>query len=144
MFRRSTELEKIVALLMDVVKTTNVTLGDLREMGFAEDVLAALKAAAQQASPADFTPRQGEFLAFIHSYARVNRQEPTERDLERYFRISSSGIRDMIERLEWGKFIACSEDQPRHLRVLIPVEQLPELEEPATPQGFRPPRDGTG
>lgn len=128
MFRRSTELEKIVALLMDVVKATSVTLDDLREMGFVDEVLTALAAATREATPGDFTPRQGQFLAFIHNYTKVSGQAPTDRDLERYFKISSSGVREMIERLEWGKFVACSDGKPRTLRVLIPAEQLPELE----------------
>lgn len=141
MFRCGTELEKIVALLMDVVQTRNVTLGDLREMGFDEEIVAALAAATQEASPADYTPRQGQFLAFIYSYTQVTGQEPTERDVERYFKISGSGVRDMIERLEWGKFITCSDEKPHRLRVLVPAEQLPELEELATPAGLVRQRD---
>lgn len=128
MFRRSTELEKIVALLLDVVKATSVTLEDLREMGFVDEVLTALAAAANEAAPGDYSPRQGQFIAFIHNFTKVSGQAPTDRDVERYFKISSSGAREMIERLEWGKFVASSDDKPRRLRVLIPAEQVPELE----------------
>lgn len=128
MFRRKTELEKIVALLMDVVKATSVTLDDLREMGFVDDVISALAAASSDSTPGDYTPRQGQFLAFIHHYAKVSGQAATDRDLERYFQLSSSSVRDMMERLAWGKFVAASGDTPRTYRVLIPVEQVPELE----------------
>lgn len=128
MFRRSTELEKIVALLLDVVKATSVTLDDLREMGFVDEVLTALASALNEATPGDYSPRQGQFIAFIHHYTKVSGQAPTDRDVERYFKISSSAAREMIERLEWGKFVACSDTKPRTLRVLIPAEQVPLLE----------------
>ena len=42
MFACTTELERIVAVLHDVVEDTGRTFDDLRAMGFGEDVLAAL------------------------------------------------------------------------------------------------------
>lgn len=42
--RMDTELEKVVALLHDVVEDTSITLHDLELAGFGEDVLAAIDA----------------------------------------------------------------------------------------------------
>jgi (p)ppGpp synthase/HD superfamily hydrolase len=42
MFRLETELERIVGVLHDVVEDSEVTFADLRRMGYAEEVMAAL------------------------------------------------------------------------------------------------------
>jgi (p)ppGpp synthase/HD superfamily hydrolase len=42
MFRVETEIERIVAILHDVVEDTGRTFDDLRAMGFSEEVIAAL------------------------------------------------------------------------------------------------------
>lgn len=42
MFRCETEIEKIVAVLHDVVEDTDHTFDDLRNLGYAEEVIAAL------------------------------------------------------------------------------------------------------
>ena len=33
---------------------------------------------------ADFTPKQGQYLAFIDAYARLHRRPPAEADMQRY------------------------------------------------------------
>jgi hypothetical protein len=35
-----------------------------------------------------FTPKQGQYLAFIDAYARVHRRPPAEADMQRYFRVT--------------------------------------------------------
>ncbi len=35
-----------------------------------------------------FTDRQGQYLAFIYAYTRVNGRPPAEADLQRYFHVS--------------------------------------------------------
>lgn len=42
MFRLEDELDRIVAVLHDVIEDTNLTLDDLRQQGYSEEVLAAL------------------------------------------------------------------------------------------------------
>ena len=37
---------------------------------------------------ADFTPKQGQYLAFIDAYARLNRRPPAEADMQRYFGVT--------------------------------------------------------
>jgi repressor LexA len=43
-----------------------------------------------------FTPRQGQFLAFIHLYWKLHRQAPAELDLLRYFGLTPPAVHDMI------------------------------------------------
>lgn len=76
----------------------------------------------------DFTPRQGQFLAFIYYYTKVNGLPPAEADMERYFRVSPPSIHQMILRLEELGLISRVPRQGGSIHVLIPPEQLPALE----------------
>ncbi len=53
---------------------------------------------------ADWTRRQGQFLAFIYNYTKIHGVPPAEADLERYFRVSPPAIHDMILRLQAKRF----------------------------------------
>ncbi len=75
-----------------------------------------------------WTPRQGQFLAFIYYYTKVNGRPPAEADMERYFRVSPPSIHQMVLRLEELGFISRVPGQGRSIHVLIPPEQLPALE----------------
>lgn len=35
-----------------------------------------------------FTPKQGQYLAFIHAYTRINRRPPAEADMQRRFQVT--------------------------------------------------------
>lgn len=35
-----------------------------------------------------FTPKQGQYLTFIHLYIRLHRRPPAETDMQEYFRVS--------------------------------------------------------
>ena len=47
-----------------------------------------------------YTPRQGQFLAFIHLYRKLHRRGPAETDLIKFFRVTPPAVHDMIVRLE--------------------------------------------
>jgi repressor LexA len=75
-----------------------------------------------------FTPRQGQFLAFIHLYWKQHRQAPAEIDLVRYFRLTPPAVHDMIVRLHELGLIMREPGRPRSVRVAIPEEEVPDLE----------------
>ena len=77
---------------------------------------------------AAYTPRQGQFLAFIYYYTRVNGQPPAEGDMERYFKTSPSAVHQMILTLEKRGFIERTPGQGRSIRLLLPREALPDLD----------------
>jgi DNA-binding MarR family transcriptional regulator len=81
-----------------------------------------------QAARPPYTAKQGQYLAFIHYYQKVHRQAPAEADLQQYFRVSPPSIHDMILRLEKQGLIARVPGQARSIRILLPSEQLPDLE----------------
>ncbi len=40
----------------------------------------------------DFTPRQGQYLAFIHAYTLVNGRPPAQADIQRFFQIDHAAL----------------------------------------------------
>jgi hypothetical protein len=76
---------------------------------------------------ADYTPRQGQYLAFIYHYTKVNGRPPAEADLQRYFRTSPPSVHQMILTLERRGLLARVPGQPRSIHVLLPHERLPPL-----------------
>ena len=77
---------------------------------------------------ADYTKKQGQYLAFIYTCNKVNRQPPAEADMQRYFRVTAPAVHEMVLRLEERRFISRKPGAARSIRVLLPPEALPELE----------------
>ena len=47
-----------------------------------------------------FTPKQGQYLAFIYAYTRINRRPPAQADMRSYFRVSPPSVHQMLLTLE--------------------------------------------
>jgi hypothetical protein len=77
--------------------------------------------------PATYTARQGQYLAFIHSYSKVHGQPPAEADMQRYFQVSAPSVHQMVVTLEKRGLIARVPGQARTIRVLLPPDELPDL-----------------
>lgn len=75
-----------------------------------------------------FTPKQGQYLAFIYYYTKVNGKAPAEADLERYFQVSPPSIHDMVLRLEKLGLIERTPGKGRSIKLLVPRSELPDLE----------------
>ena len=80
-----------------------------------------------------FTPRQGQFLAFIHLYRKLHRRGPAETDLVKFFRVTPPTAHGMIVKLQELELITREPGVARSMRVAIPAEEIPELEEVAGP-----------
>ena len=75
-----------------------------------------------------YTPKQGQYLAFIYYYTKLNRRPPAQTDIQRYFRVSPPSVHQMILKLEERGFLKRAPGQARSIAVLLPPEQLPPLE----------------
>ncbi|HEY0037895.1 MAG TPA: hypothetical protein VGB66_14460 [Longimicrobium sp.] len=75
-----------------------------------------------------FTSKQGQYLAFIYYYTKLNGVAPAEADFVRYFNVSAPSVHQMIIKLEAGGWIARTPGQGRSIRLRIGREQLPDLE----------------
>lgn len=47
-----------------------------------------------------YTPTQGQYLAFIHYYMKLNGVPPAEADFQKYFKVSPPSVHQMIVTLE--------------------------------------------
>jgi repressor LexA len=83
---------------------------------------------SQRKRQAEFTHRQGQFLAFIHLYRQLHRQGPAEAELVRYFRVTPPAVHDMIVRLEERGLVTREPGVPRSIQVAIPEQEIPFLE----------------
>lgn len=79
-------------------------------------------------NPKEFTARQGQYLAFIYHYEKINRRAPAEADIQRYFEVSAPTVHQMVLTLEANGHLRRTPGQARSLRVLAPVADLPYLE----------------
>ena len=77
---------------------------------------------------ARFTGKQGQYLAFIYYYTKVNGRPPAEADMQRYFRVTPPSVHQMVLTLETSGFIERIPGQARSIRLRIPREQFPDLE----------------
>jgi DNA-binding MarR family transcriptional regulator len=84
---------------------------------------------SQPAEPG-FTPKQGQYLAFIYAYACVMGRTPAEADLQRFFAVTAPSVHQMILTLERAGLIRRQPGVARSIELLIPPEQLPVLHRP--------------
>ncbi len=75
-----------------------------------------------------YTPRQGQVLAFIYYYTKLNGCPPAEKDLARYFKITPPSAHQMLVNLERSGLIERVPGQARSIRLLLASEDLPDLE----------------
>ena len=74
-----------------------------------------------------FTPKQGQYLAYIHFYTRLHRRPPAETDIQEYFRVSPPSVHQMVLTLERAGLIRRQPRTPRSIEVLVDSKLLPEL-----------------
>src|ERR1700679_3119505 len=75
----------------------------------------------------DFTPRQGQYLAFIHAYTLVNGRPPAQADIQRFFRVTPPSVQQMLLVLERDGLISRRPGIARSIAVLVERADLPEL-----------------
>src|SRR5690348_5178332 len=82
----------------------------------------------RQLSEPSFTPKQGQYLAFIYAYTQVLGRPPAEADLQRYFRVSPPSVHQMVLTLERAGLIHRQPGVARSIQVLVDPEALPVLQ----------------
>jgi Mn-dependent DtxR family transcriptional regulator len=74
-----------------------------------------------------FTPKQGQYLAYIYAYTRLHRRPPAEADLREYFRVSPPSVHQMLVTLERAGFIRRQSRVARSIELLVDPKCLPDL-----------------
>jgi hypothetical protein len=75
-----------------------------------------------------FTQKQGQYRAFLDRYTQRHGYPPSEGDVQAYFGVSAPSVHQMIVTLERKGLISRVAGQARTIRVLVPRDELPELE----------------
>lgn len=75
-----------------------------------------------------FTPKQGQYLAFIYYYTLINRQAPAESDMQKYFGVTAPSVHQMVVTLEREGLISRTPGQGRSIVLQVSRGQLPDLE----------------
>jgi Mn-dependent DtxR family transcriptional regulator len=75
-----------------------------------------------------YTNKQGQYLAFIYYYMKINGRAPSEADMQRYFQVTPPSVHQMVVTLETNGLIERTPGQGRSIRLLVPREELPDLE----------------
>lgn len=76
---------------------------------------------------ADYTEKQGQYLAFIYYYTKVNGRPPAQADMQRYFKVTPPAVHQMILTLDEKGLLSREPGKARAIRVLLPREELPDL-----------------
>ncbi len=74
-----------------------------------------------------FTPKQGQYLAFIHAYTLVLGRPPAEADLQRHFCVTPPSVHQIVLTLERAGLIHRQPGVARSIKVLVEPEALPPL-----------------
>jgi DNA-binding MarR family transcriptional regulator len=75
----------------------------------------------------DFTPKQGQYLAFIHAYTLVNGRPPAEADMIRFFRVTPPTVHQMVLKLEQAGLISRQPGAARTIQIRVNQNALPAL-----------------
>jgi Mn-dependent DtxR family transcriptional regulator len=75
-----------------------------------------------------YTDKQGQYLAFIYYYTKMNGRPPAELDMQKYFRVTPPSVHQMVLTLEQRGLIERTPWQSRSIRLLLPREELPDLD----------------
>jgi len=85
-----------------------------------------MKRAADGSGPG-FTPKQSQYLAFIHSYTLVNGRPPAQADMQRFFQVTPPTVHRMLLTLEKAGLISRQPGAARNIAVQVADADLPML-----------------
>ena len=86
-----------------------------------------MSATCPTSSQPRFTPKQGQYLAFIYAYTQVLGRPPAEADLQRHFRVTPPSVHQMVLTLERAQLIRRQPGMARSIQLLLQPEDIPIL-----------------
>ena len=76
-----------------------------------------------------YTPKQGQYLAFIHDYTKLHGRPPAEAEIQRCnFKTTPPAVHSMVKQLENKGIIKRTPRQACSTKLLLSREELPDLE----------------
>ena len=83
--------------------------------------------AVRSPSAQAFTEKQGQYMAFIYTYAHMFRRPPAEADMQRHFQVTPPTVHQMIVTLERNGLIRRQPGVARSIQILVAPKDLPIL-----------------
>lgn len=74
-----------------------------------------------------FTEKQGQYLAFIYLYTKLNRRSPAEADMQAYFGVTPPTVHRMVHELDKRGLIRRRPGQARSIELLVSAHVIPQL-----------------
>ena len=74
-----------------------------------------------------YTEKQGQYLAFIYTYTKINGRSPAEADMQRYFKVTPPTVHQMVLTLATKGLISRQPRTARSIRLRLSPDQLPPL-----------------
>ena len=75
-----------------------------------------------------FSDKQGQYLAFIHTYTLVIGRPPAEADMQRFFAVTPPSVHQMVLTLERLGFISRKPGIARSIKLRVDPQALPKLQ----------------
>ncbi|NEI67444.1 LexA family protein [Rhizobium leguminosarum] len=69
-----------------------------------------------------FTPLQGQYLAFIYAYTRLFKRFPAEADMRRHFEVTAPSVHQVVLTLENAGLIQRQPGEARSIQLLVQPE----------------------
>jgi repressor LexA len=86
-----------------------------------------------------YTPRQGQFLAYINHYITLHGRPPAEAEMMQFFQVTPPSVHQMILTLERRGLISRVPGQARSITLRLPAEELPPLRGATATATVQPP-----
>src|ERR1700710_2519272 len=74
-----------------------------------------------------YTAKQGQYLAFIYYFTKINGRSPSEAEMQRYFGVTPPSVHQMVVALEQKGLIARTPGKARSIKLRLSREDLPDL-----------------
>lgn len=75
-----------------------------------------------------FTEKQGQYLAFIYTYALLNGRAPAETDMQRFFGVTPPSVHNMVIEFDRKGLIRRTPRQARSIELVVDPADLPALQ----------------
>ena len=108
----------------DGVADPPVSMGDQIEAALSRSTDRDIAAASRR----KFTPQQGQYLAFIFFYTKLHKHGPNEVDCQAHFGGSLPAVRQVLDEMQAQDLIARRSGSGEAIALLVPRDELPELE----------------
>jgi repressor LexA len=117
------DARELAQRLLEVAEADEVAAREEAFEGFIQSTAGRVRK-RQSKSAAPFTPKQGQYLAFIHHYRSKFGRAPAESDIQRHFLVSAPTVNQMMQRLERLGLIARTPGQARSIQLLVPPQLI--------------------